>query len=287
MFTVGGFQQTILYPTSDFFHVYHNDEPENLGYATHWHTSLEIITPISNIFSVIIDEQTIVLNENDILIIAPGTIHTIIAPTSGQRDVILFEYSTFLNISGMKSIMQLFSPCLLITSNHNSNSYNTLRSILQKIIGEFDQPSTLSDATVYMYFLNFFITLSHSENSNKKSHFPGIQMQKQNEYLEKMTAASNFISEHCTEDISIDDIAFSTGFSKSHFMKLFKQFIGLSCYDYLIKQRIAYATSLLCIPELTINYIAMQSGFNSLPTFNRVFKAEKGCSPTEYRKLKS
>ncbi|HHX13236.1 MAG TPA: helix-turn-helix domain-containing protein, partial [Clostridiales bacterium] len=42
---------------------------------------------------------------------------------------------------------------------------------------------------------------------------------------------------------------------------------------------------LLIDPGLTIMQVAMKSGFNSLATFNRVFKAKNHCTPKEYRAL--
>ena len=42
---------------------------------------------------------------------------------------------------------------------------------------------------------------------------------------------------------------------------------------------------LLLAPDLSITEVAMQSGFNSLSTFNRIFKAAKNCTPSSYKSL--
>ena len=72
-----------------------------------------------------------------------------------------------------------------------------------------------------------------------------------------------------------------------HFARLFKQFTNISYYDYLNQRRIMEAQNLLCDPSLTITEVAMRSGFNSLATFNRIFKAQKNCTPREYKQLHS
>ncbi|MNC77524.1 Virulence regulon transcriptional activator VirF [compost metagenome] len=59
----------------------------------------------------------------------------------------------------------------------------------------------------------------------------------------------------------------------------------MSCYSYLNQQRIMYAEKLLIDPSLSITDVAMQSGFVSLATFNRVFKTYKNCTPTQYKLL--
>ena len=105
------------------------------------------------------------------------------------------------------------------------------------------------------------------------------------EYIEKFMSICTYINDHCTEDLSIEKLAARAGFSKYHFSRLFKQFTGVSCYEYLISRRIAYAERLLLTPNLSITEVAMQSGFNSLSTFNRIFKTAKNCTPSSYKSL--
>ena len=61
--------------------------------------------------------------------------------------------------------------------------------------------------------------------------------------------------------------------------------MGISCYQYITKRRVMLAQELLGDTDLSVMDIALQSGFFSLSTFNRVFKDLNGCSPTEFRKL--
>ena len=115
--------------------------------------------------------------------------------------------------------------------------------------------------------------------------FPDISPSKQQEYIEKFMSICSYINDHCTEALSIDALASMAGFSKYHFSRLFKQFTGISCYEYLISRRLAYAERLLLQPDLSITEVAMQSGFNSLSTFNRIFKTAKSCTPSSYKSL--
>ena len=52
-------------------------------------------------------------------------------------------------------------------------------------------------------------------------------------------------------------------------------------------RRIIYAKALLVDDTIPITEIAMRSGFNSIATFNRLFKAQIGYTPTEYRQMAS
>ena len=52
-----------------------------------------------------------------------------------------------------------------------------------------------------------------------------------------------------------------------------------------MQKRIAHAERLLIEPHISLTEGAMLSGFNSLSTFNRIFKAAKNCMPSEYKNL--
>ena len=76
-----------------------------------------------------------------------------------------------------------------------------------------------------------------------------------------------------------------TGFSKYHFLRLFKQFAGDTFYHYVNAQRIYHACLLLSDPEKNITEVAMSCGFHSISSFLRIFKLQKGCTPTEFRRI--
>ena len=54
--------------------------------------------------------------------------------------------------------------------------------------------------------------------------------------------------------------------------------------EYLNSVRVKKAEEYLLDMDISITEAAYMSGFNSIQTFNRVFKKIKGCTPTEYRK---
>ncbi|MBR6396098.1 MAG: helix-turn-helix transcriptional regulator, partial [Lachnospiraceae bacterium] len=115
--------------------------------------------------------------------------------------------------------------------------------------------------------------------------FNNISQTKQHEYINKFLNVCNYINDHYAEDIDADTLASIAGFSRFHFSRLFKQYTGSTYYEYLTKKRIEMAERYLISPELSITEVAMRSGFNSLSTFNRVFKSALGCTPSEYKGL--
>ena len=64
-----------------------------------------------------------------------------------------------------------------------------------------------------------------------------------------------------------------------------KQYTNFTFCDYLKHRRIQAAEMLLEQPEYSITEVALQAGFPSISTFNRIFKEYKNCTPTEYRTM--
>lgn len=262
--------------------LYHNVETED--YPVHWHIALEIITPIKNTYTVQINNETIICNEKDIILIPPGELHSLIAPQKGERLILQVDSSLIGTLNKMDSFLSLIHPYKLIRYEANPELSNELGTYLSSIEEEYFMLYPFMEPSIYSLLLRFFVTIGRN-HLNTYPKFPNSTPSKQYEYIEKFMDICKYITNHCTENITVDDLAVQAGFSKFHFSRLFKQFTGMSCYDYLIRQRITYAEQLLLAPNLSITEVAMQSGFNSLSTFNRIFKAYKKCTPTEYKRL--
>ena len=61
--------------------------------------------------------------------------------------------------------------------------------------------------------------------------------------------------------------------------------MNMTCIEYMNQYRLEMASRQLAGTELPITSIALESGFNNISYFNRVFKKKFGVTPKEYRKL--
>ena len=87
------------------------------------------------------------------------------------------------------------------------------------------------------------------------------------------------------DDLSQASMARMAGVSKDYFSRIFKNITGMNYSKWLNTIRLEKATILLAQEKMTLTEVAMLSGFQSIPSFNRVFRDEKGMSPGEYRAL--
>lgn len=279
---LNGTKETVSYSEHFGIRLYLNEEADN--YPVHWHTAAEIIMPLENRYTVIVNDTTYVLEPGDILILPPGELHEILAPEDGQRIILQFDFSLLYQLKGFDSAFHLLRPSCLIAVERNRELSLSLQKLLLDLKDEYFGHSLLKEPAAYALLIQFFVLVGrniiHGETRSRITK--GMNYHKN---IDKLLKVCNYINEHCTEDIQVEGLAELAGFSKFHFTRLFKQFIGMSYYDYLTQHRIMHAERLLIDPNMSVTEVAMRSGFGSLATFNRVFKAYKKCTPTQYKQL--
>lgn len=264
--------------------IWYNEQNHN--YDKHWHNALEIIMPVENHYDVDAFGQSYHLLPGEILIIPSGEMHALYAPETGKRFIFQFDVSGISQMKGYTSIQSLMTSGLHITKLSFPQIYGDIYQILIQIRNEYFSSNEFRELAIYSHLINLFVSIGRN-HINDMDLFPNTKSHKQQEYLQKFNDVLDYIDSHYTEELTLDDIADFSGFSKYHFTRLFKQYTDSTFYDYLSFRRIKSAEELLAKPELSITEIALQSGFSSISTFNRIFKQKKGCTPSEYRSLYS
>ncbi|MBQ8315970.1 MAG: helix-turn-helix transcriptional regulator [Lachnospiraceae bacterium] len=260
-----------------------NHEPGN--FPLHWHSTVEIIMPLQNGYTVTINKNEYLLKENEILIIPPGELHELTPPPGGYRLVLLFDLSGLTKFKGFTRLFSRPSISAPITPETMPDIYEKVRALLVQIAEEYANGDDLAEPSILAMLIQFFVLLARNSDDTIPASLPAMQPNKQREYIEKFNIVFDYIEHHYMEDITLEEVAAQIGFSKFHFSRLFRQFTDTAFYDYLCARRIKAAETLLLDPNLPITEIALQSGFASISTFNRVFKKFKECTPTEFKEF--
>ncbi|MCD7818055.1 MAG: helix-turn-helix transcriptional regulator [Lachnospiraceae bacterium] len=111
-------------------------------------------------------------------------------------------------------------------------------------------------------------------------------IQKQGVYRNHTLHAAYYIIEHCTEDISLVDIADYVGVNPNYLSSIFREDMGMSVRNYITKERICIAKKLLIDSDMPVSDIAETVGIHDTKYFSQLLKKETKMFPTEYR-LKS
>lgn len=276
---LNGMYETINYNDQSVFRLYRNHEPEN--YPPHWHTGIEIIMPLENWYKVQVGSETFNMQPGEILFIGSCEPHSIEAPPTGSRIIFQFNLSLLYNLRGFDTAVCTLPPAIYLTTETQPELHAGVQRLLKEIVDEYGNNNPLKEGYIYAKLIEIYVSI-YRNNIYSTEKFSDVKIAKQHEYIDKFMGICNFINEHYSEDLTLEYVADVAGFSKFHFSRLFKKFSGITFYEYLCRKRITEAEKMFLNPTYSVTEVAMMTGFNSISTFNRVFKSVKNCSPTEY-----
>jgi AraC-like DNA-binding protein len=104
---------------------------------------------------------------------------------------------------------------------------------------------------------------------------------------EAVRRAVKFIDNRPDHMFQVSELATEAGLSPSRFKARFRDEMGVSPADYMLRQKINHAKRLLCDDSLSITSIAFSLGFSSSQYFSTVFKRYTGQRPRDFRKQES
>ena len=99
----------------------------------------------------------------------------------------------------------------------------------------------------------------------------------------KLKQAIDYINDNLDEKINIYDIAKLVDISNYYFCRMFHASMGISPYQYVLKQRVTKAKDLIKNSKLTLADIAYECGFSSQSQMTQHFRKQLGVTPKVYR----
>lgn len=103
------------------------------------------------------------------------------------------------------------------------------------------------------------------------------------ELLRRLLRAKDRMDGAPHEEWPVRRLAQVSAVSAAHFARSFRDAFGMPPHRYLLTRRIERATALLRDTDLAITEVALQTGWNSIGTFGRIFRDITGESPGEFR----
>jgi YesN/AraC family two-component response regulator len=128
---------------------------------------------------------------------------------------------------------------------------------------------------------NVFVILHNFEHRNVERFIGGDSYQKEIPFHIKIVL--NRINEQIGEKINISDLADLTPWETEHFGRLFKEELGMTPYQFILKRRVEVSQSLLIETEESIISISNQVGFSTYSNFYKAFKKTTQLTPEQYR----
>ncbi|MBQ9773218.1 MAG: helix-turn-helix transcriptional regulator [Clostridia bacterium] len=104
------------------------------------------------------------------------------------------------------------------------------------------------------------------------------------EYKNKLAyEVREYVRVHARESLRVDAVARHFGYSADHLSRLFRREFGYDLKEGIVRQRLAYAESLLINTDYSVKEIAATCGFEDENLFVKFFKYHEKITPVMYR----
>jgi len=248
----------------------------------HWHDEVEIIVIKKGEGIVSVDLTEYHVQTGDIIFVMSGQLHSIsqFQKNTMEYENILFKPHLLKTVGNDLCWEQFLSPLFSATVpatvavRRNSPLYNSISKHIQIIDMLCGSKTPGYQLAVKGHLFLIFYALASKEISPKRPN---------RKRLDKIKAVISYVEEHYAHSITIEEMAAFCFFSKSYFMKFFKEYMGMSFVTYLNEYRLEVAATMLHATDDNILDIANACGFDNLSYFTRSFKKKYGITPGKYR----
>lgn len=154
-----------------------------------------------------------------------------------------------------------------------------LSALFQQIESELTSGNTEYILSIKSFLQLLLIYLVRDHN------YLNTQTSVNHEQVRRIQRTLNYIDEHFSDNITLQELSAIANLTPTYFSRLFKQIIGLSLWNYISYKRIDKAIHLIATEGSAENMlkIAVECGFNNTANFNKTFKKITGITPREYK----
>jgi len=252
-------------------------------------TSSVVIVGFRGTVQMTVEDEPLELNPGRMVVLPAGLIHQGTAPLSepasyywmhftlpGEVSLLSQEESdTILSSEGVTS-HRLEDAAFLPLSFHLPEA-EPFREEFRELLNLQENPTY----TGWKFQLRFQCFLIHLTEAVIGAHQPPKVPSSSSSVVYGVLAC---VAENLTNpDLSIKTIARSLGLNLDYAGRRFKEVMGLSVGDYLLKERLKLAVVRLQQSQETLASVASACGFGTLRHFLRQFKTQFGTTPTEAR----
>ena len=252
------------------------------GLPVHWHEEFEITWVRGGKCMYFIDLQPVPVEEGDFLFLPSGVLHGI---PEGKTDFLETDSFVFHpemlggpgDVCRTRYLLPVERGEIRFPFVISGKEAVSLRQVFGRLKKVFLQKESGYELEVKALLLQLTALLFQSVPFERK-------IRENRQVVEKLKTALQYIQGHYQQPVTVGELAELCHFSEYYFMRFFKQYMNMTCIEYLNQYRIKIAAGKLADTAASVTDIALDTGFNNLSYFNRVFKKSFGMTPGEYSK---
>lgn len=250
--------------------IFHEDFHKQHSGIANWHDNTEFLYCIEGEGVVNSDSNSIEMKKGDTIVINARCLHTISSGTLVRYHCLIIDNSFFKD-NGIKIEEITF----------DERFYD---GDAQRLMLKIAECMKAHDVEYYVAEIRLAVLEYMCHVLKNHSHKSYIKREKISKGYTAVLDTIEYINNHFSEKLTLEDLSSRAGFSRYHFSRIFKENTGVTIIEYINARRCDNAGYLLRETAKTISQISMECGFESPSYFAKAFSSAYGLLPSEYRK---
>lgn len=259
---------------------------ESGSFLWHWHPEIELTLITKNQMTYRVNNTAFLLRQGEALFGNAGSLHSGCMHKNQDCEYtsvtfdpkLLYGYdNSIIYIKYVNPIIQNFSlPA--VHFDLSQDWHGEIIELLKDIIRIGTEQYETYEIDILIRLNHFWkLLFLHSDSQ------PAITAYDKRNY-ERLRSLLSYIDEHYASKLTLEDIAAHIHLCKSECCRMFKRYMKISLFEFILEYRIEKSIYYLTNSNDTIADIAERVGFHDSNYFSKVFLRIKGCSPTKYKK---
>lgn len=207
------------------------DNTQTCDYLPHWHMTYEVIMVIAEDLAVIVENERHLLHPGDIMVIPSGVVHEIHTPPTGQRYYFLLDRERLFIIDGLLAAEEALQPCVVIRKGSAPEIEQRVKTAAAEA-GVARDRFGLTVARLELSRMLIDLLRRHAQEHGTELN-RRVRHKEQTQML--FVDIRDYVMAHCAEDLTPQNMADKSGYSRYHFERLFYDCLGISFHEFLIR----------------------------------------------------
>lgn len=245
--------------------IYNSYTYENLSYETHFHKSFEAWFCCQGKIEATCDNVALTLVRGDFLLVFPYVAHSFSVDKDSRLWVGVFSGDY---IPELEKIALTRRPQVKVFKPEKTE----MQCIANTIIRNVSPGDLKQDGAEALSIKCGLYALASAFLANATL----LQQDKSDDIS---TEIIRYIEDNYTQNINLKTMASELGYNYQHLSRVFRKTMKMSFRDLINQYRFDCACAMLHDKKITVTQAALDSGFQSVRNFNRIYKEKTGLSP--------